>query len=334
MLFKSVRAAVLAGSVAVSLVACGGETIPEAPTPDPEAPSSADFPVDLKGALGTVTIPARPERIVSLSPTATESLFAVGAGAQVAAVDDQSDYPKRAPRTDLSGYQPNLEAIIGFRPDLVVVAQDAPSDVTEGLDAAGVPVLGAPAAATFDEAYDQILDIGRATGHAEKAQGVVDDIRTEIEDLVASIPDGPKLSVFHELGPDLFTASSDTFIGQVYAELGLSNIADKAAERSGNAYPELSAEYVIAADPDLVLLADGECCDVTPKAAAKRPGWDGMTAVRTGAVVLLDEDISSRWGPRIPLFVKAVVQAIGVARAGQAAGANVAGPLPTMRPAA
>ena len=337
LLTHRVRAGLLAGSLVVSLAACGDDPGPGTRKPDAGATASTDFPVEVDAALGTVMIPVEPERVVSLSPTATESLFAVGAGDQVAAVDDQSDFPEDAPMTDLSGYQPNLEAIIEYRPDLVVVSDDSPTDVTEGLEAAGVPVLAAPAATTFDEAYDQILDIGTATGHAEEAQDVVDGMRTEIEDLIASVPGGTgdaELSVFHELGPDLYSASSGTFIGQVYAELGLANVADEAAEQSGNDYPQLSAEYVISADPDLVMLADAECCDVTPEAAAQRPGWDAISAVRTGAVVLLDEDISSRWGPRIPLFVEAVVEAIAIARGGEPVETQAAGPVVTQRPAA
>ena len=338
MLFmRRARAGVLAGSVALSLVACGSQSGQEDQSgrdePDVGVATGAGFPVEVEGALGTVTIPAEPERIVSLSPTATESLFAVGAGDQVAAVDDQSDYPEQAPMTDLSGFQPNLEAIIEYRPDLVVVSDDSPTDVTDGLEAAGVPVLAAPAATSFDEAYDQILGIGAATGHLEEAQGVVEGMRTEIEVLLASVQDGPELTVFHELSPDLYTASSGTFIGQVYAGVGLANIADEAAEQSGNDYPQLSAEYLISSDPDLVMLADAECCDVTPEAAAQRPGWDAISAVRTGAVVLLDEDISSRWGPRIPVFVEAAVEAIGIARGAEGARSDAAGPPVTLFPA-
>jgi len=309
------RAGVLAGSAVLALAACGGDPGSGAQGAQGESSAGAEFPVEVEAANGIVTIPAEPVRIVSLSPTATESLFAVGAGDQVTAVDDQSDYPEQAPVTDLSGYQPNLEAIIGYRPDLVVVSDDSPSDVTEGLAAAGVPVLAAPSATTFEDAYDQMLDIGAATGHVEEAEDVVAGMQAEIEDLIASVPDGPELSVFHELGPDLFTASSDTFIGQVYEELGLVNVADAAAEAAGTEYPQLSAEYLISADPDLVILADGECCGVTPEAASSRPGWEVISAVRSGAVIVVDEDISSRWGPRIPQFVEAAVEAIQAARA-------------------
>jgi len=309
------RAGVLAVSAVLALSSCGSDPSSGAERPESGSGAGTEFPVEVEAGNGTVTIPAEPVRIVSLSPTATESLFAVGAGDQVAAADDQSDYPEQAPVTDLSGYQPNLEAIIGYRPDLVVVSDDSPTDVSEGLEAAGVPVLAEPSAATFEEAYDQILDIGAATGHVEQAQDVVDGMRADIEELVASVPDGPELSVFHELGPDLFTASSDTFIGQVYAELGLVNVADAAAQAAGTEYPQLSAEYLISADPDLVILADGECCGVTPEVAAARPGWDVISAVRSGAVVVVDEDIASRWGPRIPLFVEAVVEAIRTASA-------------------
>ena len=280
------------------------------------------FPATVTAANGEVTIEEMPERIVSLSPTATETLFAIGAGDQVVAVDDQSDYPQEAPRTKLSGFEPNLEAIIGYRPDLVVVSDGSPTDVTKGLEKAEVPVVAGPAATTFAEAYDQIVDLGQATGHTAEARALVQEMRTEITELVAAVPEGVDLSVFHELSPDLYSASSNTFIGQVYTRLGLTNVADEAAKESGTDYPQLSAEYVVSADPDLVLLADGQCCGVTPEKVAERPGWDQLSAVRRDAVVVVDEDIASRWGPRVPDFVEAVVQAIPEAADGDAAGAT------------
>ena len=135
-----------------------------------------------------------------------------------------------------------------------------------------------------------------------------------IAKVTADLPDGPQLSVFHELGPDLYTASSDTFIGQIYADLGLANVADEAAEQAGTPYPQVSVEYLLSADPDLVILADDQCCGVTVEQAAERPGWDALTAVQNGGVVVIDEDIASRWGPRVPDFVEAVADAIGTAQ--------------------
>lgn len=309
------NAALMAAAAMVALGACGtsddDKTAPEtAPRP------GAAFPVDVEDAYGIVTVEDRPTRIVSLSPTATETLFAIGAGDQVIAVDDQSDYPAEAPRTDLSGYEPSVEAIVGYQPDLVVVSDNSPSDLTAALEQLDVPVLAEPSATDFDEAYDQIQDLGAATGHADEADGLVADMEQRIDELVDSLPDGPALTVFHELGPDLYTASSNTFIGQVYEQLGVENVADEAAARAGTDYPQVSPEYLLSADPDLVVLADGECCGVTPEQAASRPGWDALSAVQGDAVVLVDEDISSRWGPRVPEFVEAIADAIQGVRDG------------------
>jgi iron complex transport system substrate-binding protein len=301
----------------VVLAACGSEDPAADVVASPEpttTPEAADFPVTVEAANGEVVVDAQPTQIVSLSPTATETLFAIGAGEQVVAVDDQSDFPAEAPVTDLSGFDPNVEAIAEYQPDLVLASGDGPSELTDSLDRLGVPVIVQSAAADVDDAYQQIEDIGAATGHGDEAAALVADMQDRIAKVVADLPDGPQLSVFHELGPDLYTASSDTFIGQIYAELGLANVADEAAEQAGTPYPQVSVEYLLSADPDLVILADNQCCGVTTDQAAERPGWDALTAVQNGTVVVIDEDIASRWGPRVPDFVEAVADAIGTAQ--------------------
>ena len=117
------------------------------------------------------------------------------------------------------------------------------------------------------------------------------------------------LSVFHELDPSLFTVTSNTFIGRVYSSLGLENIAD-AADSAGTGYPQLSAEYVVAADPDLIVLADSICCGQRPSTVAARPGWDRIAAVRTGSIVRVHDSIASRWGPRLVSFFRAMSSAL------------------------
>jgi iron complex transport system substrate-binding protein len=251
----------------------------------------------------------RPERIVSLSPTATETLFAIGAGEQVVAVDSESDHPAGVPRTDLSSYEPNVEAIAGYRPDLVVVPADIPPDALEGLRRLRLTVLAQPAPDDLEAAYEQMRELGRASGHRAEGEAVAREVRARVEKAIAEAPRA-RLKVFHELDPDLYSASSDTFIGRIYARLGLRNIADRAAERSGAPYPQLSAEGVVTADPDLIVLADSECCDQTPERVRRRAGWGVVEAVRDGAVVSVDDDIASRWGPRIPEFVERVAAAI------------------------
>ena len=257
---------------------------------------------------------SRPERIVSLSPSATETLFAVGAGEQMVAVDDESDHPPGVPQTDLSSYQPNVEAIAGYRPDLVVVPASVPRDVTAGLRRLGLTVLAQPAPERLDEAYEQMRELGVVTGHAAAGRRVAQQVRAKVERLIAAAPDDASPKVFHELDPDLYSASSDTFIGRIYERLGVDNVADAAARRSANPYPQLSSEAVVSADPDLVVLADSECCRQTPAKVGRRPGWGAVSAVRNGAVVSIDDDIASRWGPRIPVFVERVVEAMQLAR--------------------
>ncbi len=261
-----------------------------------------------------------PERIVSLSPSATETLFAVGAGEQVVAVDDESDHPPSAPRTRLSSYQPNVEAIAAYRPDLVVLPDTVPPDVIAGLRKLKLRVLAQAAPARLDEAYAQMRHLGALTGHRQAGERLARRVRAKVERLIAAAPGGPALDVFHELDPDLYSAASDSFIGRIYARLGLRNVADPAARRAGSPYPQLSSEAVVAANPDLIVLADSECCGQTAAKVGRRAGWDVVTAVHNGAVVTIDDDIASRWGPRIPVFVERVVSAMETARTGAGGG--------------
>jgi iron complex transport system substrate-binding protein len=264
------------------------------------------FPVTVKAGNGAVTIAKSPTRIVSLSPTATETLFAVGAGAQVVAVDDQSDYPKQAPKTALSGFRPNVEAIAAYNPDLVIVSNDG--GVVAALQKLGVTVLLEPAADTVAEAYEEIRQIGQVTGHPKPATTVVRGMQTTLTKLIRSVPKKARhLKVFHELSPDYYSATSATFIGRIYRLFGFTNIAD-AADSTHSGYPKLSGEYIVAANPDIVVLSDSVCCAQTAATVAARPGWQQMNAVKNNRVVAVNDSIASRWGPRIVEFARAIAQ--------------------------
>ena len=268
------------------------------------AGQAATFPVTLDTPGGKLTLERQPQRIVSMSPTATEMLFAIGAGGQVTATDSNSNYPKEAPTTDLSAYEPNLEAIAGYKPDLVVYSDD-PGDLAAGLGKLGIPALAQPAAKGLDDTYAQLDQLGRATGHLAEAGRLTESMRAEIQKITAgSRPERP-LTYYHELDKNLYTATSSTFIGQLYKQLGMENIAD-AADKEGTGYPQLSAEYVVKADPDLIFLADTKCCGLSASTVAARDGWEQQTAVRSGGVVELDDDVASRWGPRVVDFLKTV----------------------------
>jgi iron complex transport system substrate-binding protein len=302
------RMAVVVSFVVLAGTACGEDASSSAAGGSPTGRPAA-FPVTVEAANGKVTIDERPERIVSLSATATEMLFAIGAGEKVVAVDDQSNYPPEAPTTDLSGLEPNVEAIAKFRPDLVVIS-DEPGGLEKSLTALDIPVILAPAAQRLDDTYAQIEQLGDATGNAGEATEVVASMQSEIDELVESVPEFEKPpTYYHELDQSYFSVTSETFIGQAYSKAGLENIADE-AKGAGSQYPQLSAEFIISADPDFIFLADTKCCGQSAETIARRPGWDQITAVRSGAVVELDDDIASRWGPRIVDFIRIVVEAV------------------------
>ncbi|MCE7001234.1 ABC transporter substrate-binding protein [Kibdelosporangium philippinense] len=288
-----------------ALVSCATR---EQPASSP-APPQAAFPVTLSAPDGKqVVIERQPSRIVSLSPTATEVLFAIGAGKQVAAVDDQSTYPAEAPRTQLSGFKPNVEAITQQNPDLVVVAADL-NDVVGGLAAVKIPVLLLPTAKTLDDAYAQWTLLGKATGQITQADDVVRKARDDIKRVVDATPAKP-LKYYHELGPDLFSATSATFIGRVYALFGLQNVADPADTPAAGGFPQLGEQALFQANPDLIFLSDTKCCAQTVETVRARPQWSTLTAVQRNNIVALDDDIASRWGPRIVTLVEQVSAAV------------------------
>ena len=261
------------------------------------------------GGTGGSGSSAAPQRIVSLSATATETLFAIGAGKQVVAVDDQSNYPPEAPKTDLSGYTPNIEAIAAKKPDLVVISTD-----TEGLKAKleglKITTLLQPAAVTLDDAYAEITALGKATGHDKEAATTVATMKASIDTSIKKVTK-PAVAVkmYHELDNTLYSVSSKSFIGAMYKLVGLENIAD-AADKSGSGYPQLTAEYVIAQSPNMIFLADTKCCGQNAATVSARAGWNTVSAVKSGAVIELDDDIASRWGPRTPLLLDQIATAV------------------------
>jgi iron complex transport system substrate-binding protein len=295
----------------LTAAACGSDapdlaTVPSttaAPTSAPADTSAGDTSVP-----DTTVDPNLPKSIISLSPSGTEMLFAIGAGAQVIAVDDQSNFPADAltKEHDLSGFEPNVEAIAKLKPDLVVMSD---TKIQGQLTSLGIKVWVGAAATSFDDVYTQIEQLGAATGHVGAAAEMVSKMQTDIKAAVASVkaPITP-LSVYHELDNTFYSVTSNTFIGKVYALFGLKNIADGA--QPGNDYPQLNAEYIVKANPDLVVLADSKCCAQDASAVAARPGWSAVNAVLHQGVIAIDDDIASRWGPRIVDFVKAVADAL------------------------
>jgi cobalamin transport system substrate-binding protein len=291
-------------ATAVVLVT-GGCAADEAATAPPA--TSASYPV----TVGKVTLSARPERIISLSPTTTEMLFAIGAGPQVSAVDDQSDFPADAPKSELSGYKPSAEAIAAKNPDLVVLTTDADKIVSQ-LDQLKIPVFQVLAATTMDDTYREITELGTLTGHRPEAEALHQRMAADIDKIVKDVPARTKaLTYYYELGPELYSLTSKTFVGSIFTMFGMTNVADPSDADGGKfGYPQLTAEVLVKANPDTVFLADTKCCGQSPQTVSQRPGWSGIAAVKSGQVFPLDDDIASRWGPRTVDLVKAVADAV------------------------
>jgi iron complex transport system substrate-binding protein len=266
------------------------------------------------------TVP--PSCVVSLSPTATESLFAIGAGAQVKAVDKDSNYPTTGlPTKRINALNPSVEAIIAIcprtashpstKPDLVIISYDA-NTIKEKLTALGVKVVEQDAATSVANALSQIRQLGTLTGHVAKADALASSLKKTINADIASVPAHPtkKVRVYYELDPTYYSLTSTTFVGSLMKELGLVNIADPKSTSADAGYPQLSAEYIVSANPQLIFLADTKCCHQSLATVAKRAGFSKVSAVVNGHVVNLNDDIASRWGPRLGVLMNQLTAAV------------------------
>ncbi len=247
---------------------------------------------------------SKPERIVSISPSLTEILFAIGAGSQVIAVDSYSNYPPEAPITSLSALEPNMEAIAAFNPDLVVLSYDV-GDLVKGLNKIGIETMLLPAATDFEDILMQVKNLGKRTGNIEQADGLAAEMKSDMENLMYTTQSKGSLRIYHEIDENFYSPSSSSFIGSIYQLLNFTNIADQ-ADKDGYGYPKLSPEYILSSNPSMIVLP-GKDQDYLNKLKS-RPGWSAIDAVKEDRFLILDEDIGSRWGPRIIDFAKAIVK--------------------------
>jgi iron complex transport system substrate-binding protein len=290
-------------TLALVVAACGGGYGADPTTTTVGSTAAPTYPVEVAG----VTISSRPERILSGSATHTEILFALGAGDQVAAVDLWSDFPPEIedlPRFD--AFEASVEAIADLDPDLVILTFDP--GVVDGLAALGIPVLVLDAPADLDGVFAQFTDIAVAVDRVDEGAALIAAMRSEIDDIVASLPQTLRESTYyHELDPSFYSVTSDTFLGSVYGALGLTSIADGTGE---SGYPQLSPEFVIDSNPDYVFLAHTAWSGDSPDTVAQRPGWESLSAVLGDRVVAVDEGLSSRWGPRIVEYMRSIADVV------------------------
>lgn len=293
--------------------ACGADPDTSKPATTEPAVAETTAPADTTAAAEGDTASEKKmaaERIVSLSATATEMLYALGAEDQIVAVDNFSNFPQAAAdfATKIDAFEPSVEAIAELDPTVVLLTYD-PGDLQAQLEKLGIKVWIGAAAATLDDSYAQITELGDLTGKADEASALVESMKSEIESTITSmeLPDAP-VSYYYELDNTFYSLTSNTFIGQLMSRFMLQNIADTA--EAGNDYPQLSAESIVSSNPQMIFLADTKCCEQTAETVAARAGWDVIDAVKNGNVVELDDDIASRWGPRVVDLVKVVAEAV------------------------
>lgn len=251
------------------------------------------FPVTIERSDGRqLTFERPPSRIVSLSPGHTETLYAIGAGEQVIAVDRESDFPAQAAaKATLDGEDPDLEEIAGLEPDLVVL-MGGPQELVRSLDQQGLPVLSLAVPDSLSAVYDQIDLLGQVTGRIDGSDSLVDSMEDRIQEVFDKVGPAPGPRVYHELDDSLTTVSSSTFLGELYLTLNATSIADE----PGEPFPQLTLEAIVEADPEVIILAHA---GASPDSVKARPGWAGISAVKNDRVYALDPAILNRPGPRL-----------------------------------
>lgn len=286
----------VAALVAASLViAVPGVLIPGASASPPAKTASSTFPVTLSTAAGKVTITSKPTRILCLSASATQMLYSIGAGKQVVGVDKYSTWPAGAPRTDFTGFETSAQDYLYLHPDLVIFAFSEGTLVKQ-LQLLNIPALVLPPAANFAGVYNQINELGIATGHVGAAAKLDSSLANHLASAKKKAGRGGRGDTYYiEISPNYYTATSKTFIG---AEMGLFSMRDIAdAAGHGTGYPQISAEYVLKENPDYVFLADTVCCHQTPATFAHRPAFSLLRAVKDHHVYGVNDSVASQWGP-------------------------------------
>ncbi len=273
----------------------------------PAQAAATKYPITVKFGGYTTTIAKKPTKIISLSPSATEILYAVGAGSQILAVDNLSNYPANAPVSEISAFEPSVEAILAKKPDLVLLSIDSTKapQIRNALVKLGIPVLMEKAPATLKDVYAENTLLARVTDRQGGAVKLNASMAKSIKEILAKAKKSSKIRIFHELDDTYYSVTSNTFIGKVYKDFGAVNIADAAAGADNSGYPQLSAEYLLKSDPQVIFLADAQY-GVTADSVSKRAGWSQISAVKNKKIVELPADIPSRWGPRLVDFYKLI----------------------------
>jgi iron complex transport system substrate-binding protein len=307
--------------ITVVSVACS--SAPAAPSQPPAATTSAQsaspistpaatvaasaFPLTIKDDSGReVTIPKAPQRIISLSSSNTEILFALGLENRIVGVDEYSNYPPAAKsKPTVGGFaNPDLEKIVALEPDLILGTSIHVKVTLPELDRHGLrTVIIDPK--NVGGVLDGIRLVAKITGQQREADAVIAGMQTRIDSVQAAVKGTTPVRVFYEISPQLHTAGPGTFVNDVLQMAVGANVAASA----GDAWPQMNQESLLLADPEVILIAD-QPADVTPDMVAARPGWSQVSAVKNKRILVVNDDLTSRPGPRVADGVEFVAKAL------------------------
>jgi iron complex transport system substrate-binding protein len=299
------------------LAACAPQATPttapaptEAPATEVPATEATQAPTEsavettltLTDGLGReITLNGLPQRIISLAPSNTEILFAIGAGEQIVGRDALSDFPEESKSsTDIGSTFDalNTELIVSLNPDLILAAEINTPEQVKQLEDLDLTVYYLKNPTTLEEMYGNLELVAQMTGHQEEATSLIESLKARVaavDEKIAPISSRP--NVFYEMDATdpskPFTAGKGTFIDQLIDRAGGHNIA---SDLEG--YPQLSLEQVVAADPAFIILGDARY-GVSPESIAERPGWENLSAVKNGQIFPFNDDLVSRPGPRL-----------------------------------
>ncbi len=312
-------------TAAILLAACGSPAVEEKPNTDEPAVSEKEspqgsgeelveeaYPITLTDAVGNdVTVETAPENIVSMMPSNTEILFELGLADEIVGVTDYDDYPEEAKEKEqIGGQEFNVEAIIGLDPDIVFGHESALGIGEDGykqLEDAGIPVFVVKNAGSFEETYDVIQKIGQLTDKRLKAEQMIADMKVEVEDILAKVEEvEEERSVFVETSPapDIYTPGKGTFVQEIVDMLGAKNIAD---DREG--WFVMDPEEIVNRNPDVIIVMYDNI-DTAVEDVYARDGFETITAIEEEQVIQVDENLTSRTGPRMAEGLKEFAKAI------------------------
>jgi iron complex transport system substrate-binding protein len=249
----------------------------------------------------TIAFDEPPERIVSIAPSNTEILFAIGAADQVVGRDEYSDYPPEAIEVTSIGAtygELNTEAIVALEPDLILVAAITPIEQIEALEDLGLKVFQVPNPLTFEELFTNLDTVGKITGREQRSAVLIEDLRARVENVETLVADAPVVRVFYEVdGTDPtapWTTGTGTFQQVLIEAVHGENIADDL-----EGWGAMNLEKIVARDPEVIIFGEGPWVPTTSDSLANRTGWDSLSAVRTGRIHGVDTNWIDRPGPRL-----------------------------------